>query len=102
LSGDLVILCQRVRPPPGGREHDRGASGWFHRCDHHPDAATLDRLAGGAAEALFGPARPAPAAVEAAEEKALNHVRERWTGHHVTAYDGDEPTALFFFGVSGD
>jgi hypothetical protein len=67
-----------------------------------PTFGVVTPLDDSATEALFGSTRPSPGAVEAAEEKALIHVQERWTGHYVTAYDGDRPTALYFFGYSGD
>lgn len=69
-----------------------------------PSFGVVTPLDGSTTESLFGSTRPTPGAVEAAEDRAFRHVKERWTGHYVTAYDtdGDQPTALFFFGVSGD
>jgi hypothetical protein len=67
-----------------------------------PQLGTVSPLDPADAERLLGSTRPAAATVEARREALLLMPLERWTGRYVVAHDNGAPSALFFFGVSGD
>jgi hypothetical protein len=53
--------------------------------------------------ALFGTERPTPEAVlEKEKQDALFGLRDRWEAGYFTVFEGDKPSATFFFGHSGD